>query len=161
MNCLTWNCRGLGNLRTVQELARLVRAQDPTVVFFIETWQDDGPLERLQCHLQFDHKFVAKSKNKGGGLCMFWKAEVKLKVHSYSHSHIDAIISETESDAWHFIGFYGALETQHCEESWALLQRLNSQFSLPWCCMGDFNELVRVEEKQGHLSRSENQMQRF
>jgi hypothetical protein len=29
MNCLAWNCRGLGNPHTIQELARLVRAQDP------------------------------------------------------------------------------------------------------------------------------------
>jgi exonuclease III len=161
MNCLTWNCRGLGNPRTVQELARLVRAQDPTVVFLIETWQDDSPLERLRCHLQFDHKFVVKSRNKGGGLCLFWKSEVKLKVHSYSISHIDAIINETESDAWRLTSFYGAPETQHREDSWTLLRRLNSQFSLPWCCMGDFNEIVRADEKQGRLSRSENQMQRF
>jgi hypothetical protein len=53
MNYLAWNYRGLGNPRTVQELARLVRAQDPNVVFLIETWQDDGPLERLQCQLLF------------------------------------------------------------------------------------------------------------
>ena len=51
MNCLAWNCRGLGNPRTVQEIARLVHAQDPSVVFLIETWQDNGPLERLRCQL--------------------------------------------------------------------------------------------------------------
>uniref|UniRef100_A0A2N9IJ19 Endonuclease/exonuclease/phosphatase domain-containing protein n=1 Tax=Fagus sylvatica TaxID=28930 RepID=A0A2N9IJ19_FAGSY len=118
MNCLAWNCRGLGNPRTVQELARLVRAQDPNVVFLIETWQDDGPLERLRCQLLFENKFVAKSKNK-------------------------------------------APETQNREESWTLLRRLNSQYTLPWCCLGDFNELVRIDEKQGKHSRSDRQMQLF
>jgi hypothetical protein len=161
MNCLARNCRGLGNPRTVQEIARLVRAQDPSVVFLIETWQDDGPLERLRCQLQFANKFVVKSKNKGGGLCLLWKNEMKLRVQSFSHSHIDAFVSENQPDAWHLTGFYGAPETHLREESWTLLQRLNSQSALPWCCLGDFNELVRVEEKQGRLSRSENQMQRF
>uniref|UniRef100_A0A2N9IE82 Reverse transcriptase domain-containing protein n=1 Tax=Fagus sylvatica TaxID=28930 RepID=A0A2N9IE82_FAGSY len=32
---------------------------------------------------------------------------------------------------------------------------------VPWCCMGDFNELVRIEEKQGRHTRSERQMQLF
>jgi hypothetical protein len=161
MNCLAWNCRGLGNPRTVQEIARLVHAQDPSVVFLIETWQDDGPLERLRCQLQFENKFVACSRNKGGGLCLFWKAAVKLRVQSFSASHIDAIVNENQPDAWRLTGFYGAPKTHLREESWTLLRRLSSHFSLPWCCLGDFNELIRAEEKQGRIHRSENQMQRF
>ena len=161
MNCLAWNCRELGNPHTVQEIARLVRAQDPSVVFLIETWQDDGPLERLRCQLQFANKFVVKSRNKGGGLCLLWKNEVKLRVQSFSHSHIDAFVSENQLDAWHLTGFYGALKTHLREESWTLLRRLNSQSTLPWCCLGDFNELVRVEEKQGRLSRSKTKCNDF
>jgi hypothetical protein len=90
---------GLGNPRIVQELARLVRAQDPSGVFFIETWQDDGPLECLRCQLHFENKFIANSRNKGGGLCLFWMQEVKLRVHSFSPSHIDAIINESQTDS--------------------------------------------------------------
>uniref|UniRef100_A0A2N9G7B6 Reverse transcriptase domain-containing protein n=1 Tax=Fagus sylvatica TaxID=28930 RepID=A0A2N9G7B6_FAGSY len=161
MNCLAWNCRGLGNPRTVQEIARLVRAQDPSVVFLIETWQDEGPLERLRCQLQFENKFIAQSRNKGGGLCLLWKKEINLRVYSFSHSHIDAVVNENQPDAWRFTGFYGAPETHNREESWNLLRRLNAQFKLPWCCMGDFNELVRIEEKQGRHARSERQMQLF
>jgi hypothetical protein len=122
MNCLAWNCRGLGNPHTVQEIARLVHAQDPSIVFLIETWQDDGPLERLRCQLQFKNKFVACSKNKGGGLCLFWKAAVKLRVQSFSASHIDAIVNENQPDAWRLTGFYGAPKTHLREESWTLLR---------------------------------------
>ena len=161
MNCLAWNCRGLGNPRTVQELARLVRAKNPAVVFLIETWQDEGPLERLRCSLQFANKFVTTSRNKGGGLCLFWKKEINLQVQSFSPSHIDATINETLPEAWRLTGFYGAPETQNREASWNLLRRLKSQSTLPWCCMGDFNELVRLEEKQGRLGRSDRQMQLF
>lgn len=161
MNCLAWNCRGLGNPRTVQELARLVCAQDPSIVFLIETWQDEGPLERLRCQLQFENKFVANSRNKGGGLCLLWKKCVNIRVHSFSPSHIDAVVDEASENAWRFTGFYGAPETHKREESWTLLRRLNSQNSLPWCCIGDFNELVRLEEKQGRHTRSERQMQMF
>jgi hypothetical protein len=161
MNCLAWNCRGLGNPRTVQEIARLTRAQDPSVMFLIETWQDEGPLEKLRCQLQFDSKFVVNRRNKGGGLCLFWKKDVKLSVQSFSHSHIDALVNDNQPDTWRFTGFYGAPETHKREESWDLLRRLNAQLKLPWCCMGDFNELVRIEEKQGRHTRSESQMQLF
>ena len=76
MNCLAWNCRGLGNPRTIQELARLVRAQDPSVMFLIETWQDDGPLERLRCQLQFENNFFANNRNKGGGFVSFGRRKL-------------------------------------------------------------------------------------
>ncbi len=155
MNCLFWNCCGLGNPCTVQELAQLARAQDPTVVFLIETWQDEGLLERLRCYLHFDNKFVVKSRHKGGGLCLFWKGSVNARIQSFSDSHIDVIINETLSDAWRLTGFYGAPETHRCEESWDLLRRLKTQSTLPWVCMGDFNEILKADEKFGRLGRSE------
>lgn len=32
---------------------------------------------------------------------------------------------------------------------------------LPWCCMGDFNELLHTEEKKGGRIMPHNQMQAF
>jgi hypothetical protein len=37
MIILSWNCRGLGNLRTVHYLSRMVREKKPEVVFLMET----------------------------------------------------------------------------------------------------------------------------
>lgn len=37
MNCLVWNCRGLGNPRTVRELGELIWEKDHLVVFVAET----------------------------------------------------------------------------------------------------------------------------
>ena len=60
MNCISWNCCGLGNQGTIQELARLVREKDPFVVFLSETWMDDNRLELLHCRFHFSNKFVVK-----------------------------------------------------------------------------------------------------
>ena len=37
MSCLSWNCRGLGNPQTVDELVTLVGKKDPNVGFLMET----------------------------------------------------------------------------------------------------------------------------
>ena len=42
MSLLFWNCRGLGNPRTENELVRLIQAKDPSVVFRAETWTDEA-----------------------------------------------------------------------------------------------------------------------
>ena len=34
-------------------------------------------------------------------------------------------------------------------------------FQLPWCCIGDFNEIVKLEEMKGRLTRPNRQMRGF
>ena len=43
-------------------------------------------------------------------------------------------------------------------EGWKMLRMLNSKPNLPWCCFGDFNELLEVKEKSGGAQRSHNFM---
>ena len=161
MKCISWNCRGLGNQATIQELANLVRLKDPSVLFLSETWMDEDRLEMLRCRFHFSNKFVVKRINKGGGLVLFWKYDFNLSIRSYSLSHIDSIVDSNSDQRWRLTCFYGAPETHLREHSWNLLRTLNGQLFIPWCCFGDFNEIVRSSEKSGHRNQSESQMQRF
>lgn len=43
----------------------------------------------------------------------------------------------------------------------ALLKHFCLQIDLPWSCVGDFNEIVKSEEKMGVASRPERQMVAF
>jgi hypothetical protein len=83
-------------------------------------------IRKITVFLNFDNKFVVKSRNKGGGLCLLWKGVVNARVQSFSNSHIDVIINETLHDAWRLTGFYGAPETHRRGESWDLLRRLKT-----------------------------------
>lgn len=44
---------------------------------------------------------------------------------------------------------------------WALLKHLSAQNSSPWLCIGDYNEILSSEEKDGCLPRPEHLMQNF
>ena len=48
MSCLIWNCHGLGNPCTENELADIVRAKYPSVVFIAETWADKTRLRDVK-----------------------------------------------------------------------------------------------------------------
>ena len=58
MNCLVWNCRGLGNPRTVRKLRDLIQAKDTSVVFVAETWTDEARLDQILRDIDFDNKWV-------------------------------------------------------------------------------------------------------
>ena len=104
---------------------------------------DDDRLELLRCRFLLSNKFVVKRINKGGGLVLFWKSDINISVQSYSLSNIDTIIDGNFDFPWRFTFFYGAPETHLCVNSWNLIRILNRQFSLPWRCIGDFNEILR------------------
>ena len=58
MSCLSWNCRGLGNPQTEDELVVLVRNKAPKLVFLMEIKVDKAYLERIGRRIQFANLFV-------------------------------------------------------------------------------------------------------
>ena len=80
---------------------------------------------------------------------------------SFSKYHIDAIVNGGLDCAWRLTGFYGEPDSSHQSEGWDMLRMLSSKPKLPWCCFGDFNELLEVSDKRGGIPRSHSQMQMF
>ncbi|XP_075663039.1 uncharacterized protein LOC142632542 [Castanea sativa] len=161
MSSLIWNCHGLGNPCTRNELVEIVRAKDPSVMFLAATWADEARLKDVKRKIQFENLFVSPKTNRGGGLDMLRRGSIDLSVEGFDKNHIDTILNKNKENEWRFTGFYGEPDTQKRIESWDLLRSLNHKFRVPWLCAGDFNELVRSEEKLGGNRRSHNQMQLF
>ena len=87
MSLLVWNCRGLGNPRTEDQLA---------VVFIAKTWTDKARLERVQRKIQFKNMFESPRKDKAGGLALFWKEDFPLDIETFSPNHIDSTINKNQ-----------------------------------------------------------------
>ena len=149
MNLLCWNCRGLGNQSTEQELGDIIRAQDPSVVFLAETWLDKARLEDIRVRLNFGGMIEVCRDTRGGGIVIFWRKEVDFSLGTFSPNHIDGVLNKGKEDEWRFTGFYGESETSNHHLSWACLRRLRGRNSIPWLCAGDFNEITRSHEKLG------------
>ncbi|XP_075644989.1 uncharacterized protein LOC142615978 [Castanea sativa] len=162
MIAISWNCRGIGTPLSVRALRELVRRWDPMVVFLTETKKKNSGMTKVRIKVGFENGFYVQREGKGGGLAMLWKRYVNLEIKSYSRHHIDAVIIEEVSGfQWRITGFYGHPETHHRNESWNFPDALNQQFSLPWLCFGDFNEILSIQEKKGGPPRPQNQMENF
>ena len=127
----------------------------------METKSNSEVIEKVHRKIQFAHKFVVARPNQGGGLALLWKEEIKMDVQTSSDNHIDAVVDLGMDDAWQIMAFYGNPDFANQEDSWSLLRDLSRRFSLPWVYIGDFNEILRAEEKKGWLHRLEGQMQGF
>ena len=82
-------------------------------------------------------------------------------IQSYSKFHIDAHVFQPDGLSWRVTGFYGHPEASMRSRSWALLRRLHAMGDMPWLVLGDFNEIVKLEEKFGRDDRSLTQMEAF
>jgi exonuclease III len=162
MKILSWNCRGLGNPRTVRDLCRLVKEKRPTMVFLMETILKKKKMERIRCKMGFDNMLVVDCIGKSGGLALLWKIDEGVEIQNYSCRHINAIVrSKPDGGSWKFTGFYGHPDASKRNEAWALLRHLAPMDPEPWMCVGDFNEILFSSEKWGGKNRSRGLMKDF
>ncbi|KAL0355322.1 UNVERIFIED_CONTAM: putative mitochondrial protein [Sesamum radiatum] len=102
------------------------------------------------------------SNGRRGGLLLLWRKDVDVWIQSFSDHHIDATVQKASGMVrWRFTGFYGHPKTAKRKLTWSLLRRLNRQSQRPWLCMGDFNEILSQQEKQGNYPRAPWQIAAF
>ena len=136
MSTLAWNCRGLGNRRTVRALEKVVSSEDPNFIFLMETKLVVTEMDGIKEGLNRSQGLVVPSKGRSGGLALLWKKELKVSVQTFSDNRIDAIVDQgVTRHQWRITGFYGNPETSKRQESWLLLKRLATLNSLPWSAL--------------------------
>ncbi|KAL7139466.1 hypothetical protein ABFS83_09G052800 [Erythranthe nasuta] len=161
MNCLFWNCQGLGGPLTIHTLGEILRAHNPQVVFLSETRATPQLIDRLKQRWNL-FGFAGDRTTNGGGLALLWRKDVAVDLRAYSHNFIDVTVECLVSlQKWRFTGFYGFPEKQCKRLSWELLRTRGGQNQLPWIVGGDFNEILHVSEKMGGPTREPNSMEIF
>lgn len=70
MSTICWNCRGLGNPRTVREIKVLAAQKKPEFICLIETKVTRHHAEKLRVALGFDGLFHVDSRGNSGGLAL-------------------------------------------------------------------------------------------
>ena len=68
MRALGWNCRGLGNSRSVRALRNLVQQWDPDFVFLSETKLKKRSMEKKKMSVGFINGLIIPSHGRSGGL---------------------------------------------------------------------------------------------
>ncbi|PNT77188.1 hypothetical protein BRADI_1g58881v3 [Brachypodium distachyon] len=161
MKTLCWKCRGIGDPATARELRDLVKECMPSVLCLVETQLSKQRVEGLASTLDFDSAFAVASSGGSGGLCMYWKSSLNLQIKTFSKYHIDSIIMEDGKDPWRLTCFYGEATRTLRHLSWQMLCFLRGESTLPWMCLGDFNEVLCREEHLGINEREGWQMDNF
>lgn len=68
---------------------------------------------------------------------------------SFSKNHIDVIVTPQAGTTYRLTGIYGEPDRSKRKETWSLIRNLASQTSLPWCLVGDMNNVLSQQDKRG------------
>ncbi|KAM6568954.1 hypothetical protein CsatB_016939 [Cannabis sativa] len=106
-------------------------------------------IERLRVAIGFDGALAVDSVCRSGGVALLWKVEEDVKVLEYGGSYIDVVISGSDQGHWRLTGLYGEPNRQWRKRTWDLICELKNKSSLPWCIIGDLNNVTSHDDKRG------------
>lgn len=161
MSILSWNCRGLGQPQTVQELVCLVHTHKPNIIFHSETRQCKEKVKAIRWRIGLKHCQTHDGKGKGAGIALYWDDSIKIKVLSYGLRYFDVIVSEPHGPKWRGTFVYGEPRSQDRHHMWRLISDIAPKANEPWMMIGDFNEIMWQHEHFSVAKRSEQNMANF
>ncbi|XP_060963263.1 uncharacterized protein LOC115705899 isoform X2 [Cannabis sativa] len=154
MRGVAWNCRGLGQTSTVQELKSLLRVHSPDFVFLTELKVDATPLVRILKALHFYFHIFVPPIGIAGGIVLAWKAGFCFECISCSRNHISGLVySDPPTHPWLLSCVYGPPYNHAKKNFWTEIMALGDRFSGPWLIFGDTNFVLSHSEREGSSGR--------
>lgn len=162
MTILSWNCRGLAATTTTRELRDICRSHKPEIVFLMETRAPKERIVRYRRMLKFQHDFSVEPRGFSGGLCLLWTRNVEIQVISSSLNfiHVNVFLLESK-DVFECTFVYGNPIFQQRRNLWDKILALLTNRNSPWCCLGDFNEMLSNHDKDGARPLQQNRVDLF
>jgi exonuclease III len=150
MKILSWNCRGLSTPSAIPNLRSLAQGHKPDILFLSETLSKSQSMERIRVSLKFNSCLAIDVEGRSGGLAVMWKDTIDCRVMNYSRNFVNLIVKEKEEEQeWRLTCYYGYPERGRRRQAWNLLRELRDMSELPWCIIGDFNDLLAQADKRG------------
>lgn len=161
MILLAWNCRGLTNLWAVHFLKETINRFRPSIVFLSKTLVKKNKIAQLCKQGGFSIHYVVDVQGHSGGLALLRKNEGGVQIINSCNNFIDFEVVNDQVARWRYTGVYGYPERGRRQEAWNMLRCLAERSSLPWCIIGDFNDLMTANEKRGWRNHPRSLLQEF
>lgn len=128
----------------------------------METKNKRDILEKIRRRLHFSNGSYVDPIGLSGGLALWWKDGVDVDVHFKSRNLFKCIIKwPSISSRWLCSFVYAPPNWQQRVVFWDKLRRISEENKFPWLCVGDFNEVGSIWEKQGDNVCSRSRIEQF
>jgi len=163
MRVISWNVQGAKRTQVLLELQFLKRTYKPDIIFLLETMVNERNILQLLPRIGFEHFDFVAPNNHSGGLAVLWhNTNVHASLLNKDHRAIHMLVHDHISNHKVIIGgIYAPAQQREKAAFWNHLYRLNGVMNLPWCLIGDFNEMATPIEKRGGRLPSDSSFERL
>ncbi|GAU23029.1 hypothetical protein TSUD_336770 [Trifolium subterraneum] len=106
-------------------------------------------MEHVRVNLKFNSCLSVDVEGRSGGLSVMWRDTISCRVMNYSRNFINLIVADKGNVEWRLTCYYGYPERGRRKQAWDMLRDLRDMSYLPWCIVGDFNDLLSQADKKG------------
>ncbi|XP_050212910.1 uncharacterized protein LOC126664524 [Mercurialis annua] len=162
MKIFSWNLQGLGNPWTVRALKLFIKNNSPDIFFFMETKLMSNEFSSICSTFSSFNCFVVDADGRRGGLVLFWRKQIDVRISNSSSNHIDFAVMDVEADLrWRGVGVYGWPESQNKHRTCELVKSFSGGINQALLLFGDFNLYLHHDEKEGGRRSDEREMASF
>lgn len=124
------------------------------MVFLSESHLDDDKADEVRRKLGFEVAHVVGSNGRPGGVVLLCNNVNKEVLNYMSVNFIDVVLLNDDDEVnWRLTGFYGYPSWEQRQLSCQYIRHSCCLTSHPWVLLGDFNEIIAYEEKEGGNQR--------
>ncbi|XP_058788236.1 uncharacterized protein LOC131662466 [Vicia villosa] len=88
-------------------------------------------------------------EGRSSGLAVLWRHSGSCSVSNYTRNFINLVIKDENRGDWRLSCYYGFPERSRRKLAWDMIRDIRNMSHLPWCIIGDFNDLLSQEDKRG------------
>ena len=149
MNCFLWNCRGANKPNFRRSIRYILKKFKTDILAVFETHAGGERAKRICQGLGFDQSFRVDAVGQSGGLWFLWKSEVEeVEIVDHADQFIHAKVTK-EQVSLHLIVVYAAPTVSRRSGLWTQLSEVMGRIVGPLVVGGDFNTIVRLDERSG------------
>ncbi|XP_019157169.1 PREDICTED: uncharacterized protein LOC109153759 [Ipomoea nil] len=159
MKIICWNVRGVSSQGSLHRLKNLVRLHKPRVVCILEPFRETDKIKELAFKIGWGGNRCAGNEN----IWILWDSGTKVQVENMSEQMITIKMEMAEFNTDAFISFvYASCNRRLRQELWENIGRIAEDYEENmWAVMGDFNCILRPEEKRGGNAYDLNKSREF
>ncbi|CAN6579645.1 unnamed protein product [Malus baccata var. baccata] len=138
------------------------RLHTPDIVILLETKNNSRNYVHLKMRLQMEHLFAVEPRGIGGGLCVFLRDDVPVILMKSDEFMIELKLwDEKLNSYWRLFAIYASIDEKKRRSQWQSLSKRIEQDKERCLILGDFNDILCNEEKEGGNYRGAASMRDF
>lgn len=106
-------------------------------------------MKKVKNSLGFEGMVAVDCQGHSGGVALLWRHSHEVSLNSFSFNHIDVVVNVQSWCKYRLAGIYGEPNRTRRRATWSLIRHLAVDNNLPWCLIGDMNNVLGQADKRG------------